>query len=217
MRFRLQALLRISPNRDSCYMLIHFVAMPEDNCVSLPFLKPYNRHICDGFLASGGSWCTSTTPLTVLVSAASLPDKAKLASGSGFSSLPCFSSGPAGKKWIEMRHTASTKTLMDTPSLLHSQRRRIAYNGECRRHLPVHLQAALPAVKAGCSKVSASHSSFTGVHTVYKRQLSHDCRSSRLPGLPHCSGPLSSSFAHRFCLPGFPLAAPPGLLPTPSG
>ena len=28
----------------------------------------------------------------------------------------------------------------------------------------------------------------------------------RLPGTPHCSALLSSSFAHRVCLPGFPLA-----------
>jgi len=60
-----------------------------------PFLKPYRRHIWEGFLASGGSWCTSTTPFTVLLSAASLPDRAKFASGSGFSSFPCLPSGSA--------------------------------------------------------------------------------------------------------------------------
>lgn len=60
-----------------------------------PFLKPYKRHIWEGFRASGGSWCTSTTPFTVLLSAASLPDRAKFASGSGLSSFPCLPSGSA--------------------------------------------------------------------------------------------------------------------------
>ena len=67
----------------------------EEEEGSSPFLKPYKRHIWQGFLASGGSWCTSTTPFTVLLSAASLPDRAKFASGSGFSSFPCLPSGSA--------------------------------------------------------------------------------------------------------------------------
>ena len=52
-----------------------------------PFLKVYRRQRTIGRLASGGSVCSSTTPFTVLLSSASFPDSAKLASGGGLSSF----------------------------------------------------------------------------------------------------------------------------------
>jgi hypothetical protein len=43
-------------------------------------LKTYNRHLVLGFAASGGSLYFNSTPFTVFVSAANLPDNPKLGS-----------------------------------------------------------------------------------------------------------------------------------------
>lgn len=73
-----------------------------------PFLKVYRRQRTWGLRASGGSVCSSTTPLTVLLSSASFPDSAKLASGGGFSSWeappPCSGDSSLGLHCVHTCH-----------------------------------------------------------------------------------------------------------------
>ena len=107
-----------------------------------PFLKVYRRQRTWGLRASGGSVCSSTTPLTVLLSSASFPDSAKLASGGGFSS---WGSASSLLWWFQSR--SAWHTHISLPNMM-GRREDACYKAVLLRVIESATSSLLPHVAA---------------------------------------------------------------------